>query len=403
MTDGQFNAMPGSDDVVVSSSQNWFQRIFGGFVATLIGVVLVVGAGILLFWNEGRSAATIAALDEGARTVISAPVGQPDAANEGKLVHVAGATQLGGPAHDADFGFEAAGLRLERLVEMYQWKEESHSETQKKLGGGEETVTHYTYSKEWSDRRINSDSFHSADGHRNPAAPAVSSKAFFAQQVKLAGYKVGDNVLELIPANDGFAVPDSALSKARAVLGDRASIASGGVYAGADPGQPRVGDVRISWKLLPPGDISVVGRQSQGALTTYLARNGHELLLAESGLVDADVMFKHGQEENRVLTWILRAVGTVLMLIGFAMSLSLLSILADIIPLFGSIVGAGTFLIALLCTVVLAPLIIAVAWVVYRPLVAVGAVAAAIILGWVVHSLASRRVRGLPGVVPKQG
>ena len=223
MTDGQFNPMPGFDDVVVSSSQNWFQRIFGGFVATLIGVVLVVGAGILLFWNEGRSAATIAALDEGARTVISAPVGQPDAANEGKLVHVAGATQLGGPAHDADFGFEAAGLRLERLVEMYQWKEESHSETQKKLGGGEETVTHYTYSKEWSDRRINSDSFHSADGHRNPAAPAVSSKAFFAQQVKLAGYKVGDNVLELIPANDGFAVPDSALSKARAVLGDRAT------------------------------------------------------------------------------------------------------------------------------------------------------------------------------------
>lgn len=401
MTDGQFDPMPGADDVVVRSSQNWFQRIFGGFVATLIGVVLVVGAGILLFWNEGRSAATIAALDEGARIVISAPASQPDAANEGKLVHVAGAAQFGDPARDADFGFDAAGLRLERAVEMYQWKEESHSDTQKKLGGGEETVTHYTYSKEWSDRRINSDTFHSADGHRNPPAPAVASHAFYARQVKLAGYGIGDNVLALIPASDSFAVPDAALARARAVLGARASIASGGVYAGANPDEPRVGDVRVTWKLLPPGDVSVVGRQSQGAVTTFLTHNGQELLLAEPGIVEADVMFKHGQEENRVLTWILRAVGAVLMLVGFAMSLSLLSILADVIPLFGNIVGAGTFLVALLCTVVLAPLIVAVAWVVYRPLVALGAIAVAVALGWLVHSLASRRVRGLPGVPPR--
>ena len=32
---------------------------------------------------------------------------------------------------------------------MYQWVEDSKSETQKTLGGGEETVTTYTYKKEW--------------------------------------------------------------------------------------------------------------------------------------------------------------------------------------------------------------------------------------------------------------
>jgi len=266
-----FNPMPGADEVVVSSSQNWFQRIFGGFIATLIGVVLVIGAGILLFWNEGRSAATIAALDEGARTVVAAPAQQPDPANEGKLVHVAGPAAYGGPARDADFGLDAPGLRLQRAVEMYQWKEESHSDTQKKLGGGEETVTRYTYSKEWSDRRINSDSFHSADGHRNPPAPSIASRAFYAQQVKLAGYSVGDDVLALIPADDGFAVPDSALSKARSVLGDRARLSGLNIVGMQRRGFSReeIQSLRSAYQMLFEGESGTFAERVETVALRY--------------------------------------------------------------------------------------------------------------------------------------
>jgi hypothetical protein len=59
------------------------------------------------------------------------------------------------------------------------------------------------------------------------------------------------------------------------------------------------------------------------------------------------------------------------MMIGFALIMSPLSVLADVIPLLGDIVGAGAAIVAFLCTVALAPVVIAIAWFAYRPVVAV--------------------------------
>ena len=42
---------------------------------------------------------------------------------------------------------------------MYQWKEESHSESQDNLGGSETTTTTYPYDKIWSDSPIDSSYF----------------------------------------------------------------------------------------------------------------------------------------------------------------------------------------------------------------------------------------------------
>jgi len=87
------------------------------------------------------------------------------------------------------------------------------------------------------------------------------------------------------------------------------------------------------------------------------------------------------------MTWGIRAGGALLMMIGFGMILAPFRVLADVVPLFGSIVGAGTGLIGLILTAILAPLTIAIAWFAYRPVVgaivlALG-IAAAVGLGWV--------------------
>ena len=81
-------------------------------------------------------------------------------------------------------------------------------------------------------------------------------------------------------------------------------------------------------------------------------------------------MFKDAQDENRLWTWLIRLGGIVLMFIGFARIMNPLKVLADVVPILGDIVGVGTGLIAFLCTVVIAPLVIAVAWFAYRPLLA---------------------------------
>lgn len=362
MSDGNFDSSGGSDVFTERTTQSWFGRIGNAFKSILFGLVLVIAAVVLLFWNEGRAARTAAALAEGAGLVVSVDSTAVDAANEGKLIHLAGPTTLGAPVVDGDFGFNADALKLDRKVEMYQWKEEKHSETHKSLGGSEETVTHYTYTREWSDKAVDSASFRQIDGHRNPSFPQIRSRAFYPTGAKLGAFSVGAKVLAEIGADESFAPPQSALAAARAVLGPRADIVGGGVYSGADFDHPQVGDVRATWRIAPVGDLSVVGAQTRGGVTPYLAHNGEELLLVESGDVSAPQMFKHGEDANAFLTWVLRGAGVVVMFIGFRVAMTLIEVLADVVPLFGAIVGAGASLVALFCTLVLAPVVIALAW-----------------------------------------
>ena len=66
--------------------------------------------------------------------------------------------------------------------------------------------------------------------------------------------------------------------------------------------------------------------------------------------------------------WILRAVGFLLTFVGFNLIFKPLSVLADVIPMLGNLVGMGTGLIAFLLASILSLITIAVAWFVYRPL-----------------------------------
>ena len=58
------------------------------------------------------------------------------------------------------------------------------------------------------------------------------------------------------------------------------------------------------------------------------------------------------------------------MVLGISMVLKPLSVLADVIPVLGDVVGAGTGIIALLAGLALSSITIALAWIGYRPLIA---------------------------------
>jgi len=90
----------------------------------IVGVFLFLPSFLLLFWNEGRAVKTFQGLKEGAAAVVSVPPEAVSPVNEGKLIHTSGPLTTGGPVLDEVFQIQAPDtLRLERLVEMYQWKE----------------------------------------------------------------------------------------------------------------------------------------------------------------------------------------------------------------------------------------------------------------------------------------
>ena len=133
-----------SDSYTEVTSQSWFSRLGNAFKGIVVGIIMVVIAFPLLFWNEGRAVKRYKTLKEGGGAVISVAADKVDAANQGKLVHMTGMATTEENLVDTSFGVSSQAIKLKRYVEMYQWQEESKSKEKKKLGGGTETVTGQT-------------------------------------------------------------------------------------------------------------------------------------------------------------------------------------------------------------------------------------------------------------------
>ena len=146
---------------------------------------------------------------------------------------------------------------------------------------------------------------------------------------------------------------------------------------------PKVGDVRVRYVGLPSGStISVLARQSGNGFGVFTTKNGYQLELAEVGDHSATELIEGKRKAEATLTSILRAVGTVLMVLGFAMFLAPLSTLAAVIPLLGGIVRGAVGIVAFAIGVPLSILVIAFAWLAYRPILGVGLILLALAVGY---------------------
>jgi hypothetical protein len=350
---------------------------------------------VLLFWNEGRAVQTERSLAEGRGLVIAADAARIDPANEGKLVHVSGEVKAGAPLRDADFNITANALRLVRTVEMYQWKEESKSETRKTLGGGEETTTTYTYNLVWEDHRIDSSQFKRRDGHENPPM-RYQRLAATAGDATLGAFRPGAAVLSQLSASQELRVDAAAAAALSGKVSGPVQASDGKLYLGANPSDPKAGDLRITFRTMPNGPVSLIGRQTGADFTEYQTQAGDKLLMARSGLMSAPEMFKAAEQENRILTWVVRLVGVIIMFLGLVLILKPLVAVADVVPFIGSILGAGAALVAAVLTAVVAPLVIAFAWLWYRPLVSAIAVAIGLAVAYAFRRLAMRKSLSQP-------
>lgn len=359
-----------------TTTTSWFSRLKNGLAGLVIGPILVIGMIWLLSWNEGRSVQTYRALAEGAGIVVSLDNGTVDPANEGKLVHISGPVKPDGTPEDPALGVSAEGAAgLNRKVEMYQWVEEKKSETQKTLGGGEETVTTYSYQKEWRPRRVNSSDFRQADQHQNPDMP-IEGERFTVATAALGAFTVDGRAVANLGTDSPVRLSPDVVAQVTSALGSEKPVRADGttVYVSQNRQSPAIGDLRISFSREDIAEASFVGAQKGATIAGYKASNGRELLLSAAGRVTSAEMFDAAQSENTLITWLVRVGGLLGMFIGFALMLSILGIIADVIPFVGSIVSFGTSIIAGILTLLLGPLVIAIAWIAYRPVLAIAVI-----------------------------
>ncbi len=382
-----------------TTTTSWFSRLKGALIRIVIGLILLVACIWLLFWNEGRSVKTYRALVEGAGLVVSVDNDRVDPANDGRLVHVSGPVKPVGIPEDNVLGIAANGAAgLERVVEMYQWVETSRSETRKQLGGGEETVTTYSYCKEWKRDAVNSSSFRQS-GHENPQKP-IDDASFFVPSATIGTFSVDGRAVARLGDERPIPLTGSEANRLgeTAALGKPASVVGGQAIFSYNPQNPEIGDIRISFTRSDIDSASFVGAQRGAGLVPYTTSNGRALFLSEADLVDAPAMFDAAQSENTVITWLARAGGLIGLFIGFVFILSILGVIADLVPFIGSLVRFGTTAIALIFTLLIGPTVIAIAWITYRPLIAIAVLAAGIALAAGILYL--RRGKAAPTAAP---
>ncbi|MCL2790093.1 MAG: TMEM43 family protein [Desulfobulbus sp.] len=334
---------------------------------------------------------------------------QLDTAKNGQLVHAAGAVETKDMLSDPVFGLSINAIRLERSVEFYQWVEDSKSEKKKKLGGGEETVTTYTYAAKWTAHPVDSSGFKDPKArteNRNVVLAAMENFKVQAANVSFGAYRLPDFMVNSIGGGAPVAValPEAtktalnkqmtlAAQQAKAALPqvqrpegvDLVSVSGDTVFLGASPGMPQIGDVRVSFKETKPGVASILAQVNGNTFEQYHARNGKTVGMLSMGTHSLENMYGDAQSANATMTWILRLVGLLLVVFGLKMIVAPLEVLASFIPLLGSIVGAGTGLVSALLGFSWSLVVVSIAWLRFRPVVGIVMLVAAGVLIGLLH------------------
>jgi hypothetical protein len=156
-----------------------------------------------------------------------------------------------GLARDVQLGVSANSAVLFRHVEMFQWQEHCDG-----------TVCRYETG--WA-APVDSHKFRERKGHENPVAP-FNDSIFFAPGLKLGEFALDPELLLAQLHASEYAVHNANLPpNLAASFGERDGV----LYAGGDGSHPAIGEVRISYRVIPNGPATLIGVVRDGKLVMH--------------------------------------------------------------------------------------------------------------------------------------
>ena len=401
-------------------------RVGNSIKATLMGFVIIIGATILLWWNEGRAVKTADMLEDAQGACVE--MLNPDkksAEFEGELVCATAMATTDEVLTDKDFGISENAIGLSRKVEYFQWVEHSESKSEDKLGGKQETTTTYTYKQEWVSSPVNSGDFKDpAYQGKNFTWTTVEDQDVWAEKVTFGAYVLNESLIHSINSTEPIeldvnfqtlqsmnkSIADTyarikgnaaaiANNVANAVTedADTAATATNGnqvdlefvhqkgnvIYYGRSANAPEVGDVRITFEKTVPAKVTVVSVVEGNTFKPFVASNKKKFQTLRMGKKSIDEIFEEENESNTMWTWILRIVGILLVISGFKSLFSFLETLLKVVPFLSSIFAFGVGIICTIVGVVYSLIVIALAWIFYRPVLGIILLLIAGFLVWV--------------------
>ena len=389
-------------------------RVGNSFRGIGTGIILFIAATVLLWWNEGRAVKTTKMLNEAEKAYVEMEnPSKKDAALDGELVHATALATTQDSLVDARFGFGATAISLQRSVEYYQWVEHAESKSEDKLGGKEVTTTTYTYSKEWVSSPIQSESFKDPDyQNKNMVLTVVEPETQWAENVSFGAYKLNESLIHSISSREpvALAIDENILKDlndgiSRIQKKDSLSYVhqDGNVlYIGRVPSSPEVGDVRITWEKVVPAKVTIISQVDGDTFKPFKAKNGKTFQTLVMGKKDASEIFESEHSGNKMLLWVFRILGILLVIAGLKGIFGFLETILKVVPFLANILGWGVGLVCTVVGVVWSLIVIALAWVTYRPVLGVTLLVLAAFLIWVFAFKGKDKLKQLAGKAPAQ-
>jgi hypothetical protein len=413
---------------------NSFKAIGGGFVLFCLATAL-------LWWNEGRAVKTEKMLDEAGNAYVEMEnPNKRDASLDGELICGTAMATTEDSLSDAQFGIGAKAIALRRTVEYYQWVEHDEDTHEDKLGGKEVTTTTYTYSKEWTNSPVESAEFKDpAYQNKNFVLTTIDDAEQYAENVSWGAYKLNEGLIHRISSREGLnlAISEDLLIQfdksaktayerfygvkkqpaeqpaETVVLSDSAKVvadslkavndsinatmanadnkkdleyvhqASNVLYYGRVPGSPEVGDVRVTFEIVTPAKVTVMAVVDGDTFKPFKAKNGKRFQTLVMGKKSGDEIIDAQKDVNSTFLWILRIVGILLVIGGLRGILGFLETILKVVPFVASIFGWGVGVVCTILGLVWSLIVIAVAWLFYRPILGIALLVIAAFLIWV--------------------
>jgi len=218
-------------------------------------------------------------------------------------------------------------------------------------------------------------------------APAAEPAAALTPEQEMMQMELGLDTPA--PAETPAATPAETLQPAVPASGAMVHVLGNEVYIGRNPGVAQIGDVRITLTKVVPTDISIMAEVSGKTFQAWTASNDGEFLELRMGTVSKAGMIASARHMNKMRTWIFRIIGTLLVIGGLKGVFGFLTTVAKVVPFVASIIGAGVGLICGVVGFAWSLIVIALAWLTYRPMIGVPMLAVAIAGIWYLKKVAA--------------
>ena len=386
-------------------------RVKNSFKAIGTGFMLFLAGTALLWWNEGRAVKTNDMLNEAeAATVVMENPNKLDNSLEGELVCATALATTEDSLVDQQFGFGVKAIAIKRTVRYYQVQEHAKQEKKDKIGGGEETVTTYTYNRVWTTTPINSEGFHDP-GYRkiNFVLTTVPQEDVWAQNVTFGAYTLPESLIRSISSTEPLkpviaenrlesmnedarhvALRNYSTSKLgnvskshHAETGRFIHVTDNELYIGMTPSSPAVGDVKVTFEKVVPAKVTLIAKVNGNTFEPFKAKNGYTFQTLVMGEKDAAEIYESEHDMNNIMLWVFRIIGILMVIGGLKGIFGFLETLLKVLPFIANILGWGVGVICTVVGVVWSLIVIAIAWLFYRPLLGITLLVVAGLLIWI--------------------